>query len=66
MQLLVDDPLITLRGQIQDMTVNVLLLWLCLQLKVPWQKGSLNVKTEWIGACITIRNVNQRLVVQLT
>ena len=69
MQLFVDDPLITLRGsedQIQDMTVKVLLLWLALGLKVAWQKGSLNVKTEWIGAGISVDNVNQRLVVKVT
>ena len=69
MQLVVDDPLISLRGsedQIQDMTAKVLLLWLSLGLKVAWQKGSLKVKTEWIGACITIDNANQRVVVQVT
>ena len=69
MQLFVDDPLITLRGseeQICDMTVKVLLLWLALGLKVAWQKGSMNVKTEWIGAGINIDNVGQRLMVQVT
>ena len=68
LQCYVDDPAVAMLGtpvQRRRTALTIILWWQALGLRHSWYKGKMGTTVDWIGATITVNNVDQSVVVSL-